>query len=330
MNTAIAQTETVPDLVLEPAAQALADALATAGGPPLYTLSPEDARAVLDGAQAGEVVMPPAVVEPHTIPGGPGGEISITVVRPVDSNGSLPAVVYTHGGGWVLGNFATHERLVRDLTAQSGGAFVFVNYSPSPEARYPVAIEQVYATVQWVARHGAELGLDGKRLAVAGDSVGGNMTAAVTLLAKERGGAPIRHQVLLYPVTDAAFDTSTYDQFAEGPWLTRKAMQWFWDAYAPDPTVRFEPTASPLRATVAQLRGLPPALVITDEADVLRGEGEAYGRKLRQAGVDVTAVRYEGVFHDFMMLNALATTNATRAATTQAAQALKAALFPSS
>ena len=233
MSTTSVSPATIPAVVLEPAAQALADALAAGGGPPLYTLSPDDARAVLDQAQAGDVAMAPAEVEEHTIPGGPDGTVSITVVRPVDSNGSLPAVVYTHGGGWVLGNFATHERLVRDLTAQTGAAFVFVNYPRSPEARYPVAIEQVYATVKWVAEHGAELGLDGSRLAVAGDSVGGNMTAAVTLLAKERGGPAIRYQALLYPVTNAAFDTDTYEQFAEGPWLTRKAMQWFWDAYAP-------------------------------------------------------------------------------------------------
>ena len=327
MITTRVRPEQTPAVVLEPAAQALADALAAAGGPPIYTLSPDDARAVLDGAQAGDVAMAPAEVEEHTIPGGPDGTVSVTVVRPMDRNGSLPAVVYTHGGGWVLGNFATHERLVRDLAEQTGAAFVFVNYPRSPEARYPVAIEQVYATVRWVAEHGAELGLDGSRLAVAGDSVGGNMTAAVTLLAKERGGPAIRYQALLYPVTDADFDTDTYEQFAEGPWLTRKAMQWFWDAYAPGRlAARPKPTASPLQATLEQLRGLPPALVITDEADVLRDEGEAYGRKLRQAGVDVTAVRYEGVFHDFMMLNALAETNATRAATAQTARALKAAL----
>jgi acetyl esterase len=327
MITNDARPVTGPTLVLEPAAQALADALAAGGGPPLYTLSPEDARAVLDGAQAGDVAMAPAEVEEHTIPGGPDGTVSITVVKPIAHNGSLPAVVYTHGGGWVLGNFGTHQRLVRDLAAQTGAAFVFVNYPRSPEARYPVAIEQVYATVRWVAQRGAELGLDGSRLAVAGDSVGGNMTAAVTLLAKERGGPPIRSQALLYPVTDAAFDTGSYERFAEGPWLTRNAMRWFWDAYLPDATRRSEPIASPLRATLDQLRGLPPALVITDEADVLRDEGEAYGRKLRQAGVEVTAVRYEGVFHDFMMLNALAETNAARAAVAQTARALRAALF---
>lgn len=325
MSTTLDAT-VIPNLVLEPAAQALADALAAASAPPLYTLSPEEARAVLDKAQGGDVTMPPAVVEPHTIPGGPDGEISIIVVRPWDRNGSLPAVVYTHGGGWVLGNFATHERLVRHLVHEAGVALVFVNYTPSPEARYPVALEQVYATIQWVAKYGRDLGLDGSRLAIAGDSVGGNMTAAAALLAKERGGPAIRSQVLLYPVTDASFETSTYYEFAEGPWLTKRNMQWFWDAYAPDLAMRSEPTASPLRASLEQLSGLPPALVITDEADVLRDEGEAYGRKLRQAGVDVTAVRFEGVFHDFMMLNALAGTNASRGATRLAAQVLHAAL----
>jgi acetyl esterase len=326
MNATSVQSETIPSVVLEPAAQALADALAAGGGPPLYTLSPEEARAVLNQAQSGDVAMVDAEIEEHTIPGGPSGTVSITVFKPIGHDGSLPTVVYTHGGGWILGNFHTHQRLVRELTEQTGAAFVFVNYPPSPEARYPIAIEQVYATVDWVAKRGAELGLDGSRLAVAGESVGGNMTAAVALMAKERGGPEIRFQALLYPVTNADFETDTYQQFAEGPWLTRKAMQWFWDAYLPDASMRSEVTASPLQATLEQLRGLPPALVITDEADVLRDEGEAYGRKLRQAGVDVTTVRYEGVFHDFMMLNALAETNAARDATTQTARALKTAL----
>jgi acetyl esterase len=326
MSTTLSQQTAIPAIVLEPAAQALANALAASDGPPLYTLSPEDARAVLDGAQSGDVPMAPAEIEEHTIPGGPDGTVSITVVKPAERNGKLPVVVHTHGGGWVLGNFGTHQRLVRDLTNQTGAAFVFVDYTPSPEARYPKAIEQVYATLQWVAKYGGELGLDGTRLAIAGDSVGGNMTTAVAMMAMERGGPAIRLQALLYPVTNAAFDTDSYEQFAEGPWLTRKAMQWFWDAYAPDNAARNEPTASPLRATLDQLRGLPPALVITDEADVLRDEGEAYARKLRQAGVDMTAVRYEGVFHDFMMLNDLAVTNATRSAITQSALMLKSAL----
>src|SRR5215217_9342860 len=167
MTTTRDMPSTIPAVVLEPAAQALTDALAASGGPPLYTLSPQDARAVLDRAQSGDVAMAPAQIEPHTIPGGPSGEVSVTIVRPAGTTGSLPAVLYTHGGGWILGSFATHERLVRDLTRQTGAAFVFVNDTPSPEARYPIAIEQVYATVKWVANYGAELGLDGRRLAVA-------------------------------------------------------------------------------------------------------------------------------------------------------------------
>lgn len=317
---------TIPAVVLEPAAQALSDALATAGGPPLYTLSPEDARAVLDRAQAGDVALAPATIEERTIPVGPSGQVSITIVRPVGATAPLPVVIYIHGGGWILGNFGTHERLVRDLAARTGAAFVFVNYAPSPEARYPVAIEEAHAAATWVSVHGSEIGVDATRMAIAGDSVGGNMTAAVTLLAKQRGGPIFRLQALFYPVTNAAFDTASYAEFADGPWLTRKAMQWFWDAYAPDDAQRAEPTASPLRASLDQLAGLPPALLITDEADVLRDEGEAYGRKLRQAGVDVNALRVEGVFHDFMMLNALATTNATQLAIAAAARALKAAL----
>jgi acetyl esterase len=317
---------TGPTVVLEPGAQALVDSLAAGGGPPLYTLAPVDARAVLDDLQADAVTMAPAEVEQHTIPGGPRGEISITVVRPLESNGSLPVVMYFHGGGWVLGNFATHERLVRNLVEQTGAAFVFVNYTPSPEAHYPVAIEEAYAATAWVAKRGAELGLNGKRLAIAGDNVGATMAIAVTLLAKERGGPAIRYQALFYPVTDAALDTGSYTEFAEGYWLTRKTMQWFWDQYAPDPAVWAELTASPLRASLAQLRGLPPALVITAEADVLCDEGDAYARKLRQAGVAVTATRYEGIVHDFMMLNALAETNAARDAIDQAIRALSGAL----
>ncbi len=204
---------------------------------------------------------------------------------------------------------------------------VFPEYSLSPEARYPVAIEEGYAVAQWIGTaEGAAKGLDGGRIAIAGDSVGGNMTIALTLLAKERGDVSFTGQVLFYPVTDAAFDTPSYLEFAEGYFLRRDAMQWFWDQYTTDPAQRAEITASPLRATTEQLAGLPRALVITGEADVLRDEGEAYANKLRAAGVPVTAARYQGIIHDFVMLNALADTNAARAAIAQAIAFLKAAL----
>ena len=192
-----------------------------------------------------------------------------------------------------------------------------------PSPRYPTAIEESYAVLEWIGEHGAEDDLDGSRIAVAGDSVGGNMTAAVTLMAKERSGPELRAQVMFYPVTDASFDTDSYHQFAEGYFLRRDGMQWFWDQYTTDEGERAQITASPLRASTDQLSGLPPALVITGEADVLRDEGEAYGRKLREAGVDVTATRYEGIIHDFVMLNPLRDTHAAKAATAQAIGYLK-------
>jgi acetyl esterase/lipase len=226
----------------------------------------------------------------------------------------------------VLGNAATHDRLVRELAGGAHAAVVFVEYDRSPEARYPVAIEQAYATAQWITRDGARQGLDPSRLAVAGDSVGGNMTAALTLMAKRRGDVTFVHQSLYYPVTDAAQDTDSYREFAEGPFLTAKAMAWFWDCYTDDAAQRTEITASPLRATLAELADLPPAFVIVDENDVLRDEGEAYARKLTAAGVPTTSVRYNGILHDFMMLNPLRDTHAARGATAQAIEVLKVAL----
>jgi acetyl esterase/lipase len=235
-------------------------------------------------------------------------------------------ILYIHGAGWVFGNAHTHDRLVRELAAGADAAVVFPEYDLSPEARYPVAVEQNFAVARWITDQDPSGGLDGARLAVAGDSVGGNMAAALTLLAKQRGGVPLRHQVLFYPVTDASFDTGSYQQFATGYFLRRDGMQWFWDQYTTDEAERAQITASPLRATTDQLTGLPPALVITAEADVLRDEGEAYAGKLRQAGVPVTAVRFQGIIHDFVMLNALRTTHAAEAAITLAAHTLRTAL----
>ncbi len=215
---------------------------------------------------------------------------------------------------------------MRELAVGAGAAVVFPEYDLSPEARYPVAIEQNYAVAQWMTTHGATKDLDGTRIAVAGDSVGGNMAAALTLMAKERGDVTLLHQVLFYPVTDARFDTPSYHQFAEGYFLRRDGMQWFWDQYTTDETQRAQITASPLRATTEQLTGLPPALVITGEADVLRDEGEAYANKLRTAGVAVTAVRYQGIIHDFVMLNALRETHAAQSAINLATTTLRQAL----
>jgi len=222
--------------------------------------------------------------------------------------------VYIHGAGWVFGSTQMHDRLVRELAVGAGAAVAFPVYRLCPEVSYPTALEECYMVARWVARRGQEHGLDAQRLAVAGDSVGGNMAAAVTLLSRERGEPDIRLQLLFYPVTDAAFDTASYHQFAEGYHLRRDAMMWFWDQYTRNPSERNEITASPLRAGVAQLKRLPPALIVTAEADVLRDEGEAYANKLREAGVRVTAVRFQGTIHDFVMLNALATSAAARGA----------------
>jgi acetyl esterase len=315
---------TTTDVVLEPAAQEFADA--SANPPYLFDLGPEKGREAVDQTQSGEIQKPEVEIEDTTIPGGPSGEVSVRIMRPPGASGPLPAIVYIHGAGWVFGNAHTHDRLIRELTVGTGAAVVFPNYSLSPEAHYPVAIDECYAVLQWVAEHGAEKGLDPSRIAVAGDSVGGNMAAALTLMAKERSGPQISTQVLFYPVTDASFDTESYHQFAEGYWLRRDAMQWFWDQYTTDEAERNEITASPLRASLEQLAGLPKALVITDEADVLRDEGEAYARKLREAGVDVTATRYEGVIHGFVMVNALRSTNAAQDAITEAINHLTDAL----
>jgi acetyl esterase/lipase len=298
--------------VLEPTTQAFIDALEANGGAPLYKLSYEDARKVLEDAQAIDVKKLPANIEEKVFPCGPTGEVSARIYRPVSAKRSLPVVMYFHGGGWILGSKQTHDRLVRDLVNGSDAAFVFVNYTPSPEAQFPVPVEQCYAATKYVAENAKELGLDASRLALAGDSVGGYTTAVVAQLAKERRGPSIRYQVMMYPVTDSSMSQPSYEEFADGPWLTKAAMAWFWDAFAPNKKNRETTMACPLSATLEQLKGLPPALVIVDENDILRDEGEQYARKLIQAGVDVTPLRVLATHHDYALLNALANTPATR------------------
>ncbi len=300
-------------VVLEREAQEFADA--NANEPFIYQLPPEEGRDVLEGVQSGEGVPKPEITDEWiTVEGGPTGQVPIRIVRPAGATGVLPVIFYIHGAGWVFGSADTHDRLVRELATRTGAAVVFPEYDRSPEARYPTAIEQNYAAAQWVVRHGAERNLDGGRMAVSGDSVGGNMAAVLALMAKDRGDVPLRGQALLYPVTDADFDTASYHQFAFGYFLNRDGMIWFWDQYAPDPAQRREVYASPLRASLEELRGLPPAIVLNGEADVLRDEGEAYARRLREAGVPVTAVRFQGMIHDFMMVDSMRDTHANRAA----------------
>lgn len=309
-------------VVLEPAARDLATQ--TSSPPFLYEMSPADARAVLDDIQSEPIDKLPVDEEWITVPA-PVGDVRVRIVRPKGVTGMLPVVLYMHGGGWVLGNANTHDRLVRELAVGARAAIAFVEYTPSPEAQYPVAIEQGYATARWITTDGASKRLDARRMAVAGESVGGNMTAALALMAKERGDVTFLHQSMWYPVTDAAMDTNSYDEFA-GYYLSRRLMEWFWDAYTTDPAERAQITASPNRASTEQLLGLPPAFLLVDEADVLRDEGESYAAKLRAAGVPVTTVRYDGTVHDFMMLNPLSETRATRSAVGQAIQMLSTAL----
>jgi acetyl esterase len=312
---------------LEPTTQAFIDALAARGGPPLYTLSVSEARAFLDDLQAADAPPPiPADIEDRVIVGGPTGSVPIRIVRPEGASERLPVVLYIHGGGWVLGNERTHDRLIREIAQGTHAAVVFVKYTPSPEARFPVALEQAYTALRFVAENDASLGLDATRLAVAGDSVGGNMATVLARFARDRGGPSIRLEALFYPVTDASVDTESFQRFANGPWLTRRATEWFLDAYAPNPADRERPDISPLRATTEELRGLPPTLLITDENDVLRDEGEAYAHALMTADVPVKAVRVLGTIHDFMMLNGLADTPPVRTAIALANEELRRAL----
>ena len=297
---------------LEPEAQAFAEAAAK---PPfLFNLGPVKGRIVLNEAQSSHMSALQVEIEDLTIDDGPIDQVAIRILRPQHATATLPIIVYIHGAGWVFGSTQTHDRLMRELAVGAQAAVVFPAYRLCPEVRYPTALEECYMVAQWVAERGQEHGLDAARLAVAGDSVGGNMATVITLLSRERGGPDIRLQLLFYPVTDAAFDTASYHQFAEGYHLRRDAMMWFWDQYTRNPSERNEITASPLRAGVAQLKRLPPALIVTAEADVLRDEGEAYANKLREAGVRVTAARFQGTIHDFVMLNALAHSAATRGA----------------
>lgn len=310
---------------LEAATRTFIDSLAARGGPPIYALSPAEARDVLAGAQAGPTPKLPAHMEDTIFPVGPTGATPVRIIRPEGAREPLPVVLFLHGGGWILGDRNTHDRLVREIAHGAHAAVVFVDFDRSPEVHYPVPTEQAYAVARYVRENAKGLYMDASRLAVVGDSVGGNMCAAVTLMAKERGGPKILFQVLFYPVTAADFATASYSSFRDGPWLTKAAMEWFWDAYLPEKAKRAEITASPLNATSAQLRDLPEALIVTAENDVLRDEGEAYAHKLSEAGVRVTALRYLGTIHDFVMLDALRETPAAKNAVAQACAALKTA-----
>ncbi len=301
--------------------QAFLNVLNSGDGKPMEQMTPEEARQVLIGAQKG-VTLPSAQVAEKIITVN-GQSIKLKIVKPDNATGNLPVFMFFHGGGWVLGDFPTHERLIRDLVRSSGAAAVYVDYTPSPEAHFPVAINQAYEATKWVAEHGQEIGVDGSRLGLVGNSVGGNMVASVALQAKQFNGPKIRYNVMLWPVTDANFDSTSYNQYENGYFLTKNMMKWFWDNYTTNVSDRNNILASPLRATTEQLKGFPQTLIQTAELDVLRDEGEAFGRKLDAAGVPVTVTRYNGMIHDYGLLNPLSQEPTVRTALEQAGAALQ-------
>lgn len=296
--------------------QAFLNVLNSGNGKPMEQLTPQEARQILTGAQKG-VTLPSAQVSEKIITVN-GQSITLKIVKPDNATGTLPVFMFFHGGGWVLGDFPTHERLIRDLVRSSGAAAVYVDYTPSPEAHFPVAINQAYEATKWVAEHGQEIGVDGSRLGLVGNSVGGNMVASVALQAKQFNGPKIRYNVMLWPVTDANFNSASYNQYENGYFLTKNMMKWFWDNYTTSASDRNNILASPLRATTEQLKGFPQTLIQTAELDVLRDEGEAFGRKLDAAGVPVTVTRYNGMIHDYGLLNPLSQEPTVKTALEQA------------
>ena len=293
---------------------------------PFWTLPGPQVRSVLTSLQAKTPVDLSGVIISEKTIRQDGRSVKLYIMKPEHATGAPPVLLFIHGGVWIAGNFENHKRLVRDLVVRSGAAAVFVEYTPIPDAVFPTQIEESYAAAKWVAAHGAEIGVDGSRMAVAGNSVGGDMTAALALMAKDRGGPAIRLQVLLIPATDTDFDTPSYRAFDNGRFLARAFMQFGWNIYAPDEKTRANPYAVPMRATIDQLHGLPPALVITAENDPLRDEGEAYARKLKEAGVPVVATRYNGTIHDFVLLNGIKDVPSTQAALDQVGDAVRVAL----
>ncbi|AFD08083.1 alpha/beta hydrolase [Solitalea canadensis] len=293
-----------------------------AGGPPLESLPVDAIRNVLVAAQSSVNADLSGISEAVKTIKQDGNAVEINIVKPEGKTDVTPVFMFIHGGGWVLGDYPTHIRMVRDLVVLTRYTGVFVNYSRSPEAKYPQALNEVYVVAKWLASNGTEIGVDGKKLAIAGNSAGGNLSTATTLMAKAKGGPEFKVQLLMWPVTDADFERSSYHKFGVDRFLTTSLMKWMWDQYA-DLSQRNEIYAAPIQATVDELKGLPPTLIQTAENDILRNEGEAYGRKLGEAGVDVTTVRYNDVIHDFGLLNVLATIPQTKAAFIHAAAYLK-------
>ena len=288
--------------------------LEAAGGKPLYEMTVDDARQFLADLQRKTYKEIPAEISDIDVFTESAGTVSIRLVRPHNSNEILPVIIYLHGGGWILGDKETHNMLIRKLANCTNSVVVFVNYSRSPEAIYPMALNQAYGVLEYLYNNPEEFNIDPDRIAIAGDSAGGNLATSTALMTLRSGGPKILFQALLYPVTDANMDSDSYKLFKDGPWLSKKAMEWFWNAYLPDKRLKNDLYVSPLRACVDDLAGLPEALIITAENDVLRDEGEAYAAKLDEAGVKTSCIRINRAHHDFMMLNALQYSSAAKTA----------------
>jgi acetyl esterase/lipase len=295
-------------------------------GPPLEKLSPKDARQVLVNAQKSVSYDYSDIEESERTITQDGLTITVHIVKPKGAKDNLPAFMFFHGGGWVLGDYPTHKRLVRDLVVKSGAVAVFPDYTPTPDAQFPVAINQGYAATKWVAENGKEIGVDGSRLAVAGNSVGGNMSTVIALMAKEKNGPKLAFQLLLWPLVDSDTSRPSYKKFAQGRFLTTPIMEWMWGMYIPNAKDRKQKYVSPVNATLEELKGLPPALIQVAENDILFDEGVAYGRKLDEAGVSTTVMVYQGMIHDYGMLNPLSHVPGVQESLTHAAAHLRAAL----
>ncbi len=293
------------------------------GGEPLYKMKPEKAREFLKELQRKSHKEIPADICDTQIFTPTVGNVDIRVVRPPGNNEKLPAVIYFHGGGWILGDKETHDMLLRRLAVWSNCTVIFPTFTPSPDVHYPASFDECYAVVDYIYNNPDGFNINSEKIAVAGDSAGGNLATAVAIRAQKEHGPKIVFQALFYPVTDAEMKTESYKEFKDGPWLTKKAMEWFWDAYCPDKDRRHESCISPLKAKLEELQGLPPTLIITAENDVLRDEGEAYAKKLDDAGVEVVNARINGVTHDFMMLNEVFDTMPTKGAFALAAKLLR-------
>jgi len=316
-----AQVDYSTDPHLSPAVKTFLKPL-NSGGQSLETMSVADARNVLVGAQAAFKVDYSGITESEKVIDINGIKITLNIVRPKNSSGKIPAFLFIHGGGWVLGDYPTHKRMVRDLAVLTGFAGVFVNYTRAPEAKYPQPVNEVYAAAKWLKQNGNELNIDGNKMGIVGNSAGGNLATASALMAKANGENLYQVQILFWPVTNAEFTNASYQQYGTQRFLTTPLMKWMWDQYIPADK-RNEIYASPLKASLQELRGLPPTLIQVAENDILRDEGEAYGAKLSEAGVVVTTVRYNDVIHDFGLLNGLAEIPQTKSLFLQAAAELK-------